>query len=126
MKYTVKKGDTLTIIARDVLGNMALWQQIALLNGLRSPYVIQPGQVLQLPDVRQPGGALVSTGSGSFDDPRVFSQGTTVTAEVPPDARAPMSPWVRYGFWGALLLGVSYFLFPPQSSLPSARRKRRR
>lgn len=47
--YTVKSGDSLSKIARDVLGDMSRWPEIAALNTLRAPYVIHPGQVLQLP-----------------------------------------------------------------------------
>jgi LysM repeat protein len=46
--YTVKKGDTLIGIARHhkVTGG---WKGIAARNHIRSPYIIHPGQVLQLP-----------------------------------------------------------------------------
>lgn len=47
--YTVKSGDSLSRIAANVLGNMAQWPQIASLNSISAPYVIYPGQVLQLP-----------------------------------------------------------------------------
>lgn len=50
MEYTVNAGDSLSTIARDVLGNLTLWSDIAKLNGLAAPYVIYPGQVIQLPD----------------------------------------------------------------------------
>lgn len=54
MTYTVKPGDTLSKIARDVLGNMALWPAIAELNDLKNPDLIFPGQVLILPDKLEP------------------------------------------------------------------------
>ena len=49
--YTVKGGDSLSKIARDVLNNMELWPQIASLNNIRPPYTIFPGQVLTLPAI---------------------------------------------------------------------------
>jgi len=49
MTYVVKSGDSLSAIARDELGNIDLWQSIAKLNGINAPYVIQPGQILELP-----------------------------------------------------------------------------
>ena len=49
MKYTVVEGDSLSKIARDVLGNMDLWPQIAEINGIEAPYTIYPGQTLTLP-----------------------------------------------------------------------------
>jgi LysM repeat protein len=49
--YTVKPGDSLSIIARDVLGDMGLWPVIASQNKIQAPYIIRPGQTLTLPDV---------------------------------------------------------------------------
>lgn len=47
--YVVKAGDTLTGIATSILHNTALWTSIAVLNGIRDPLSIQPGQTLVLP-----------------------------------------------------------------------------
>lgn len=47
--YTVKSGDSLSVIARDVLGDVNLWPVIASANGIGPPYLIQPGQILLLP-----------------------------------------------------------------------------
>lgn len=56
--YTVKKGDTLSKIARDWLGNMALWPQLASYNKIKNPNIIFPGQVLQWPNKpAAPGGS---------------------------------------------------------------------
>lgn len=49
--YTVKAGDTLSMIARNVLRDVNRWPEIARLNALRSPYTIRVGQVLTLPSV---------------------------------------------------------------------------
>lgn len=54
MNYTVKQGDTLSKIARDVLGDIRLWPAIAELNNLSNPDLIFPGQVLLLPDKLEP------------------------------------------------------------------------
>ncbi len=51
MQYTVRSGDSISKIARDVVGNMALWPQIASVNNLVAPYTIYPGQVLLLPEI---------------------------------------------------------------------------
>lgn len=51
MTYTVKPGDSLSIIARDVLGHIDLWPEIALINDISDSERIYPGQVLQLPNV---------------------------------------------------------------------------
>lgn len=48
--YTVKSGDSLSTIARDELGNINLWPNVAALNKINAPYVIQPGEILDMPD----------------------------------------------------------------------------
>lgn len=53
--YTVKGGDTLSLIAERALGDMSRWPEIASLNKISTPNLILPGQVLQLPD---PAGSL--------------------------------------------------------------------
>jgi N-acetylmuramoyl-L-alanine amidase/LysM domain len=47
--YTVRKGDTLSTIAKAQLGDSARWREIAKLNGLGDPYVIRVDQTLKLP-----------------------------------------------------------------------------
>lgn len=49
--YQVKSGDSLSIIARDVLGDINEWPKIAQLNNLVAPYTVFPGQQLMMPDV---------------------------------------------------------------------------
>lgn len=47
--YTVQRGDTLWGIALRHLGNGVLWHQLAELNGIKAPWILQQGQVLKLP-----------------------------------------------------------------------------
>lgn len=47
--YRVKSGESLSIIARDLLGDMQRWPELAFLNGISFPYFIHPGQVLEIP-----------------------------------------------------------------------------
>lgn len=47
--YTVKKGDTLSGIAKWHLGDASKWHAIADLNGIRDPRTLQIGQVLRIP-----------------------------------------------------------------------------
>lgn len=49
--YTVKSGDTLSKIAQYYYGDMFAYPKIAAANGIVAPYIIQPGQVLKIPDV---------------------------------------------------------------------------
>ena len=50
--YTVKSGENLTVISQAALGDKKRWTEIAFLNGIRHPYIIYPGQVLELPPER--------------------------------------------------------------------------
>lgn len=49
--YTIKKGETLSIIARDQLGDVNLWRELYQINKsiLASPDIIYPGQILTMP-----------------------------------------------------------------------------
>ena len=47
--YTVKSGDSLSIIARDIIGDIDRWTELAYINSIAYPYVIQPGQTILLP-----------------------------------------------------------------------------
>lgn len=57
--YQVKSGDTLSKIARDVLGDIDEWPKIAQLNNLVAPYTIYPGMQLMMPDVEVLGPVVV-------------------------------------------------------------------
>lgn len=47
--YKVRSGESLSIIARDMLGDVERWPELAFLNGISHPYFIYPGQILELP-----------------------------------------------------------------------------
>ena len=47
--YTVKSGDSISIIARDVLGDIDRWPELAYMNQLVPPYIIRPGMILAMP-----------------------------------------------------------------------------
>ena len=47
--YTAQAGDSLTKIARDQLGDIERWREIAYLNGKQWPYIIQIGEIIKLP-----------------------------------------------------------------------------
>lgn len=48
--YTVKRGDSLWLIAKEQLGNGGHWQEIKKLNSIADNNIIYTGQVLKLPD----------------------------------------------------------------------------
>ncbi len=47
--YVVKAGDTLSLIARDVVGKISDWRRIAEANAIQAPYTIRPGQSILIP-----------------------------------------------------------------------------
>lgn len=49
--YTVKSGDTLSKIAQYYYGDMYAYDKIAQANNIDNPNLIEPGQVLVIPDV---------------------------------------------------------------------------
>lgn len=53
MKYTVVKGDTLSLIAQRIYGNLNRWPEIwnANRSQIENPALIYPGQVLTIPNV---------------------------------------------------------------------------
>lgn len=68
--YTVKAGDSLSKIARDVLGDMARWPEIAKLNAIAAPYVIRVGQLLELPaNDRSPAAPAASSSPAAWPAP---------------------------------------------------------
>lgn len=50
--YVVRRGDTLSSIAKWVYGDASLYGKLAAANGISNPNLIQVGQVLTLPDVK--------------------------------------------------------------------------
>lgn len=113
MQYTVRAGDSLTKIARDQLGDMALWQEIALRNGIKGPdYTIQVGQVLELTDDKAVEASQQSRGAGTVEDPRRFTTGLTITATPP--VKKPVSRWVYWLLIAGGAAVVYSFFFPPK------------
>jgi len=49
--YEVQSGQNLVVIAEAALGEKSRWKEIAFLNNIRHPYIIYPGQILELPPV---------------------------------------------------------------------------
>lgn len=47
--YTVRSGDSLSLIAKTQLGDLQRWPEIARLNGLTAPYTLRVGQVVKIP-----------------------------------------------------------------------------
>lgn len=90
--YKVKSGENLTVIAGAALGDKNRWPEIAHLNSISHPYIIYPGQILELPP--------------DIDSDIVEVQLTT-------DAAAPV--WAGFSFSPAtvilLIAGAALFLW---------------
>src|SRR6185436_11862537 len=87
--YKVKKGDTLTSIAKSQLGDGNRWPQIFVLNRaiIKNPNVISPGQVLHLPP-KTPLGAIAKTLLGNQNRwPEIFALNRAILAN--PDRIIP-------------------------------------
>lgn len=72
--YTVQSGDSLSKIARDKLGDMERWREVAYINSLSHPYIVHPGQIIQLPDDSSPLVIDITEGTGKppvVDNPLV-------------------------------------------------------
>jgi len=80
--YEVKSGQNLTVIAEAALGDKNRWKEIAFLNSISHPYIIYPGQVLELPsesdsdivEVTLPTAAALATQRAGFS----FSPATVI------------------------------------------------
>ena len=46
MSYIVKRGETLSVIAQNIYGDMNMWQEMATLTGMENPNRIYPGDVV--------------------------------------------------------------------------------
>ncbi len=51
-RHVVADGDTIQIVAARLFGSPDYWRAIADHNRMRYPYLIYPGQVLEIPDVQ--------------------------------------------------------------------------
>lgn len=114
--YRVKSGDSLSKIARDVLGNLSRWPEIAALNNIASPYRIFPNQILKVP---APWGNAA---------PVVVPPPPITTMPVPPGVPGmPGAPggfadiWEQYRWPIIGGLAMMAFMF-----MPKKKRKRRR
>lgn len=56
--YTVKAGDTLSLIARDIYGDLSLWDEICAYNGLSNCNVIEVGDTIKLPTQAEIGAGI--------------------------------------------------------------------
>lgn len=104
MQYTVESGDSISIIARDIVGDISRWPEIAAINNLAQPYVIYPGQVLEVPD------------------PGTIQTGPATAAPPAPGAPAAAGVWWKNPWLWAGTAALVFFFFKPQRKKRSRRR----
>lgn len=92
--YTVNAGDSISKIALAVLGDITRWPEIARVNALRPPYVIYPGQILQLP-IAAPG-----------PEPAALAP---IPATLAP--RPAGMPWLRNPLLWVSVVGLAWWWF---------------
>ncbi|MEX1020308.1 MAG: fasciclin domain-containing protein [Litorilinea sp.] len=78
--YVVQAGDTLSLIARDVLGDIDAWRDICNLNDLGDCNRIEVGMELQLPTTAQIGTTQAGTPAATTATATTGSATTTTTA----------------------------------------------
>lgn len=96
--YSVKKGDWLSTIAKDLYGNIHSWREIAVVNGIAEPDKIELGQQLTVypSDLRgYAGGGYAQAPSQPATPPARESEpepefGSQAQGEIPPPA--PVTP----------------------------------
>lgn len=100
MNYTVKSGDTLSLLAARFLGSAHRWPEIYELNKskIQNPELIYPGQVLAIPT-----GANTHSPTGSISGGQ-SSTGTTGGGKTDAGAVGGMLPILALGGLAFLLL----------------------
>ncbi|MCE7981019.1 MAG: LysM peptidoglycan-binding domain-containing protein [Caldilinea sp. CFX5] len=78
--YTVKAGDTLALIARDIYGDFRLYEQLCAFNNIANCNVIEIGDVIRLPTRAQ----LTSTAPAPTPTPAPAVRATTTTTATAP------------------------------------------
>lgn len=63
--YVVKSGDTLSLIARDIYGEIGLWEEICAFNGLADCNNIEVGQEIKLPTREEIGAGIVAAATAT-------------------------------------------------------------
>lgn len=102
--YTVKSGDSISLIARDIYGNIDAWEALCKFNGLADCNAIEVGQVLKLPTrdqvsagvtpaaTKAPVAAATATPAGALAAAGATTTTTTAEAETTESAEATATP----------------------------------
>ena len=100
--YEVRPGDSLSIIARDVLGDVSRWREIAALNNIPEPYIIHVGELLELPRSRRSTVVQLPTRSPVDHSP------VTTTAQPGAEPEPGAVNWRKTLGWGSIIAGLAF------------------
>ena len=89
--YTVKSGDTLALIARDIYGDLRLYEQICAFNKVADCNVIEVGDVIRLPTRAQLNTTAVATPTPAAAV-RATTTATTTRTTAAANAVTPTTP----------------------------------
>ncbi|MBW7883040.1 MAG: fasciclin domain-containing protein [Caldilineaceae bacterium] len=78
--YTVKSGDTLALIARDIYGDFRLYEQLCAFNNIADCNVIEVDQVIKLPTTEEIGATTPTTAAATPEATTVATEAATVEA----------------------------------------------
>lgn len=81
--YTVKAGDTLAIIARDVYGDYRLYEQLCAFNNIADCNVIEIGDVINLPTAEEIGATSVPAATPAATAAATTAAATATAAATP-------------------------------------------
>lgn len=88
--YTVQAGDTLSLIARDIYGEVGLWEELCSFNNLDDCNILEVGDVLQLPTTDQIGtGATAPAAATPEPAAAPETDAPETAAEETPEAETP-------------------------------------
>lgn len=102
MQYKVQSGDTLSKIADFIYGDSARWSEIARANNLGTPYTIEVGQIINVPEIV----ALTSPVSVKTSAPSNFSMTAKTPFGLPPTFFGIPTNYILIGAAFLLLLPI--------------------
>ncbi len=131
-KYTVKEGDTLSIIAQNYYGDAQKFSNIAQANNITDINSLKPGQVLEIPKLSEDTAAMTNAPASTEPSPSTATQAMTEPSpssitmtpaspqptEAPQMTQAPPQSNSEYGqggatnqtIWGEKITGDTYIV----------------
>lgn len=93
--YTVKAGDSLSLISQRIFGDFSQVDAIATLNKISNKDLIHPGQIILLPDLKS-----------TFQDANVISSTTGSSSTNSTTTTTTKTQFGKYFGWGVVLVAA--------------------